>query len=90
MRYAVIGICIGFKGSIRDVNTLITDNGDIVLGRMGLPIREKGLRLISLIVEGNTDAIGRLAGKLGQLPGVEVKSMMMKNVPNDHSREKIG
>lgn len=80
MRYAVIGICIGSEGSIRDVNSLITENGDIVLGRLGLPVREKNLRLISLIVEGDTDAIGRLAGKLGQLHGVEVKSMMMKDV----------
>jgi putative iron-only hydrogenase system regulator len=80
MRYAVIGICVGSDGRIEAVNALITENSSIVMGRMGLPIRDRGLRLISLIVEGDTDAIGSLAGKLGQLPGVEVKSMMMKDL----------
>jgi putative iron-only hydrogenase system regulator len=79
MRYAIIGICVSSRGSVEEVNSLISENSCIVMGRMGMPIREKGLRLISLIVEGNTDIIGKLSGRIGQLPGVEVKSMMMPN-----------
>ena len=77
MRFAIIGICIASRGSVEDVNALIAENSCIVMGRMGMPIRDKGLRLISLIVEGDTDIIGRMAGRIGQLPGVEIKSMMM-------------
>lgn len=71
------------KGRIDEVNRLISENSSIVLGRMGLPLREHGLRLISLIVEGNTDAIGKMAGQIGQLEGVEIKSMIMKNTSRE-------
>jgi putative iron-only hydrogenase system regulator len=47
-----------------------------VLGRQGLPLRGKGVNVISLIVEGSTDDIGALTGKAGKLPGVRVKSVL--------------
>jgi putative iron-only hydrogenase system regulator len=45
---------------------------------MGLPLRDKGVHLISLIIDGNTDQIGALTGKLGRIPGIQVKSMLTK------------
>ncbi|MGM0369158.1 MAG: TM1266 family iron-only hydrogenase system putative regulator [Bacillota bacterium] len=43
---------------------------------MGLPYQDKGLNIISLIVDGTNDQLGALAGKLGNVTGVEVKTMM--------------
>jgi len=77
MRVGIIGIAISAAEHVPTVNRLIGQNSDIVLARLGLPIDERQIRLISLIVTADTDAIGRLAGELGQLPGVKIKSMLM-------------
>jgi len=60
------------------VNQVLTDFGDIVLGRMGLPYPARGLNIITLIVDATTDQIGALTGRLGTLSGVTVKSTLAK------------
>lgn len=58
------------------MNLLMSDYSDIILARQGLPFRDKGIHIISLIVEGTTDEIGALTGKLGRLKGIQVKSVL--------------
>jgi putative iron-only hydrogenase system regulator len=60
------------------VNNILSEYGDMIIGRMGLPYPIKNIHIISLIVHGSTDAIGAMTGKLGVLPGVQVKSAMAK------------
>jgi putative iron-only hydrogenase system regulator len=60
------------------INTILSEHGDAVIGRMGLPYPPKGLHIISLIVHATTDEIGSLTGKLGALEGVQVKSALTK------------
>jgi putative iron-only hydrogenase system regulator len=60
------------------VNEILSEYGDIIIGRMGLPYTIKNIHIISLIVHGSTDVIGAMTGKLGVLPGVQVKSAMAK------------
>ncbi|WP_093884189.1 TM1266 family iron-only hydrogenase system putative regulator [Syntrophus gentianae] len=60
------------------VNTILTEYGDIIIGRMGLPYPPAGLNILSLIVHGTTDEIGAMTGKLGSLTGVKVKSALQK------------
>ena len=60
------------------VNQVLTEFGDIVLGRMGLPYPGRGLNIITLIVDATTDQIGALTGRLGTLSGVTVKSTLAK------------
>jgi putative iron-only hydrogenase system regulator len=50
----------------------------MIIGRMGLPYRERNVSVISLIVDGTTDELGALTGKLGNLPKVTVKSALAK------------
>jgi putative iron-only hydrogenase system regulator len=50
----------------------------------GLPLRGKGVNVISLIIEGTTDQIGTLSGKAGRLPGVQVKSVLTRNLRCDN------
>jgi putative iron-only hydrogenase system regulator len=58
------------------INEILSEYGDIIIGRMGLPYTPKNIHIISLIVHGSTDEIGAMTGKLGLLSGVRVKSAM--------------
>ncbi len=60
------------------VNDVLHDYASIIVGRMGIPYKEKGISVISLIVDGTTDEISALTGKLGKLPKVNVKSAITK------------
>jgi len=78
-RVGVVGIIIeGRERNAPRVNELLTEYGDIVVGRMGIPYHERGVSVIALIVDGTTDEIGALTGKLGMIEGVTVKSAMAK------------
>jgi len=76
-RIGVIGIVMGDRKQAPKLNEIIGQYADLILGRMGIPKR-KGVGVISLIVEGNTDEIGALTGKIGGLPGVRVRSALTK------------
>lgn len=60
------------------VNTLLSEYSEIILGRQGIPIRDHGINIISLVIEGDTDRINALTGKIGKLEGVEVRSILTK------------
>ncbi len=76
-RIGVIGIVIEDPRLVADkVNTVISRHGDIVLGRMGIPRPEYQVGVVALIIEGTTDEIGSLTGRLGNIPGVTVKSAL--------------
>jgi len=63
---------------ISNVSKIISDHASIIIGRIGMPYPEKGINIISLIINGNTDKIGSLAGKLGSINGVLVRSVLTK------------
>ncbi|HEY1406301.1 MAG TPA: TM1266 family iron-only hydrogenase system putative regulator [Spirochaetota bacterium] len=75
-RLGVVAILVTDKTSVPKINTILTDYCDLILGRQGIPMRDKGVHVISLVVEGDTDAIGALTGKIGRLNGAEVKSIL--------------
>lgn len=69
-------ILVEEAGDIGKINRIISDHSEIILGRQGIPLRERATSVISLVLEGNGDRLGSLTGKLGRLPGVKVKSVM--------------
>ena len=76
-RLGVVGIVIDDPRHVSDkVNAVISEHGHIVLGRMGIPRPEYQVGVVSLIIEGTTDEIGSLTGRLGNIPGVTVKSAL--------------
>ena len=75
-RLGVVALLIEGRDSISRVNQILSAHGDIIQGRLGMPFRDKGVQVISLIVEGSTDDIGALTGPLGRLSGVQVKSIL--------------
>jgi putative iron-only hydrogenase system regulator len=88
-RIGIIALVVTEKTTVPQLNSLFTDYSEIVLGRQGLPLRDKGIHVISLIVEGTTDQIGALTGKAGRLPGVQVKSVLTKIRGNDNETEAL-
>ena len=66
------------KKSNLAVNQILSDHGELIVGRMGVPYASKKCAVISLIVDATTDEVGDLAGKLGMVEGVMVKSTMSK------------
>lgn len=77
-RIGVIAILVEKREqSVPRVNELLTEFGELIIGRIGVPYRERDLNIISLIVEGTTDQLGTLTGKLGMIPGVRTKSLLL-------------
>jgi len=77
-RIGVIGIFIQERTSVvQEINTLLSQYGKSILGRIGLPFREKNINVIGIIVEATTDEVGALTGKIGMLHGVKVKSFLI-------------
>ena len=73
-KIGVVGIIITNKIVVPEVQTLLSEYGDIILGRMGIPDRAHGIHAISIVVEGANEKISALTGKLGRLNSVVVKS----------------
>jgi len=73
-RVAVISIIIDDIDSIESVNMTLFENREYIIGRMGIPYREKGVNLISIALDAPEDVINALAGRLGRLHGVSAKT----------------
>lgn len=76
-RIGVIGIVVENRESARTINKILSEYSDIIVGRMGIPYRERDISVISLIIDGSTDEIGAMTGKLGGLSGVKVKTALV-------------
>jgi len=77
-RIGTVLIGIESRENVQQLNDVISSHSDIIIGRQGLP-RIHNLSIISLVLEGTTDQIGSLTGKLGRLKGIQVKSVLLKN-----------
>lgn len=76
-RLGVVGIVVeNREQAAARVNQVLSEHADIIVGRMGIPYRQEGLGVISLIVDGSSDAVGALTGRLGLVEGVHVKSAL--------------
>lgn len=75
-RLGFVGIVIEERTSATLVNEVLSCFGDIIRGRMGVPDAQSGEAVIGLIVRGGNSKLGALTGRLGNLPGVQVKSAL--------------
>ena len=78
-RIGIVGIVIEDLSCVERVNSVLHEHAGLIVGRMGIPYRERGVFVISLIVDGSNDQFSALTGKLGGIPGATVKSMVTKN-----------
>lgn len=75
-RVGVVGIVVEDREKAKEVNEILSLHGDIIIGRMGIPYKERDISVISLIVDGTTDEISAMTGKLGKIPSVQVKAAL--------------
>ena len=73
-RVALIGIIVENGDAIEKVNAALHEFSPYILGRMGIPYREKGISIISIAIDAPQDVISTLSGKIGRLPGISTKT----------------
>lgn len=73
-RVAVMSIIVENRDVSERLNGLLHDYGEYVIGRMGLPYCQRGIHLIAVALDAPQDTIAALSGKIGALPGVQVKT----------------
>lgn len=74
-RVAIIGIIVEKIEAAADVNRVLHDYSDIIIGRMGLPYHKKSVNIISVAVDAPQDTVSALSGKLGGIDGVSSKAV---------------
>jgi len=77
-KIGTISILISDREIVEYVNNLLSSFEQNILSRQGMPLRDEGLFVISLIVKGQADTINALTGKLGRLRNVKVRSVLIK------------
>ena len=77
-RIAVIGIIVEDPSSVEKLNATLHNYSSYILGRMGIPYREKIVSIISIVMDAPANEISALSGKLGMMPGVSTKTVYSK------------
>ena len=77
-RIAVVGIIVEKLNAAASVNEILHQYSQYIIGRMGLPYREKQVNIISVVLDAPPDVISAISGKLGRLPGVSSKALYSK------------
>ena len=73
-RVAVMSIIVENMDSVEPLNALLHGSGKYIIGRMGIPYHKRGISIISIALDAPQDAIAALAGKIGNLKGISVKT----------------
>ena len=74
-RVAIIGITVEDDAVICDIQNLLTEYSKYIIGRMGIPYREKSIRVISVVLDAPVDIINALTGKIGRIEHVNAKTV---------------
>ncbi len=77
-RIALLGVIVQDRTSVERLNDLLHQYGEYIIGRMGIPYRERNVNIISVAIDAPQDVISSLSGKLGMLPGVSSKAVYAK------------
>lgn len=73
-RVAVMGIIVEKSEATEQLNAILHEYGEFIVGRMGIPYRKKGINIISIAIDAPQDTISALSGKIGRLDGISVKT----------------
>lgn len=77
-RVALLGVIVDNADSVETLNQLLHDAREYIIGRMGIPHRERGLSILSIVLDAPEDVVSALSGKVGMLPGVTAKAVYSK------------
>ena len=73
-RVAVMGIIVEKMDSVEQLNLILHEYREYIIGRMGIPYREKNINIISIAIDAPQDMLSAMSGKIGKLPGISVKT----------------
>ena len=77
-RIAVVSILVTDRSVSEKVNGFLSEYSEWILGRMGIPYKEKGVSVLSVVMDAPVEITNALTGKLGRLSGVSVKALFGK------------
>lgn len=77
-RLAIISIIVEDRSKSVQINALLSEFGEFIVGRMGIPYRERNLAVMCVVVDAPAETINKLTGKIGMLEGVTAKTLMTK------------
>lgn len=77
-RIALIGIIVENMEVVENVNQILHEYGKYIVGRMGIPYKEKKVSIISIVIDADNNVISSLSGKLGMIGGISVKTVYSK------------
>lgn len=73
-RVAVMSIIVENPDAVEQLNAMLHTYGEYIIGRMGIPYRKRGVNIIAIALDAPQDTISALAGKIGSLTGIRVKT----------------
>ena len=82
-RVAVMAIIVSCADSVESLNTLLHEYRSYIIGRMGIPYREKNINVMSVAIDAPQDVISALSGKIGKISGISVKTAYSGVISNE-------
>ena len=82
-RVALLSIIVDKKNSVEKLNALLHEYGEYIIGRMGIPYKKREINIISIAMDAPQDVTSEMAGKIGRLEGVNVKTSFSGVIAND-------
>lgn len=82
-RVAVISIIVKQGDSVEKLNNILHEYSQYIIGRMGVPYRQKGISIISIAIDAPQNVISTLSGKIGKLPDISVKTAFSGVITNE-------
>lgn len=82
-RVALLAIIVEAPDRAREVNDILHEYGDFIIGRMGIPYRQKGVNIISIAIDAPQEVISALSGKIGKIENVNVKTAFSNIITED-------
>lgn len=82
-RVAVMSIIVEKNEAVEKLNAILHDYGEYIIGRMGIPYRQRSINIISIALDAPQNTVSALSGKIGKLEGVSVKTAFSGVISND-------
>lgn len=82
-RVAVMSIIVEKNDAVEKLNSILHDYGEFIIGRMGIPYRQRSINIISIALDAPQNVISALSGKIGKLEGISVKTAFSGVISND-------
>ena len=77
-RIAVVSILVADRSASEEINSILSVYGDWIIGRMGIPYKEKKVSILSVVMDAPVEVVNTLTGKIGKMKGVSVKALFGK------------